>query len=442
VVLLLLCSVASLVFWRAGIQTLHVVLLPVLILGSILVAFGPAAARAVLVPIGFLYFSMSAWNFLSGPLRALTLQVMGVVAPALGVPATVEGSFITFPNGAALEVTPECSGAGFLVQGLAVAVLLGELEQASLARRARLMASVIVVALVSNWVRVLVLLQVGYSTNMRHVLVARNHLWFGGVLYVIVLLVFVWLATRGSLPPSREARPQAAAAPKRWIGGYVTAMGALVVAPLAVYVLAANQQPAASAEALKLPDGHAGWRGPIPVEDEHWQPQFVGPHGQWHIAYEDSADRRIEMMAIGYAEQGQGRELVNAENSLLGPGLSPLTRVGVIADGQDYSETIVLDREGRRSVIWSVYDIGGRTFVMPMLSQLWYGLASLRTPPYSVLFAFRAQCVPSCTEARATLARFASSMGRELVASAAAGAVSAGAAGHTVAALSVSEARP
>jgi hypothetical protein len=148
------------------------------------------------------------------------------------------------------------------------------------------------------------------------------------------------------------------------------------------------------------------------------------------------------MMAIGYAEQGQGRELVNAENSLLGPGLSPLTRVGVVAAGQDYSETIALDHEGRRSVIWSVYDIGGRTFVMPMLSQLWYGLASLRTPPYSVLFAFRAQCVPSCEDARATLTRFASSMGRELVASVAAGAVSAGAAGHTVAALNVSEARP
>jgi len=48
---------------------------------------------------------------------------------------------------------------------------------------------------------------------------------------------------------------------------------------------------------------------------------------------------------------------------------------------------VVADEQGRRSLVWSVYDIGGREFVTPLLSQLWYGVRSLAGAPYSVLFA-------------------------------------------------------
>jgi hypothetical protein len=58
-------------------------------------------------------------------------------------------------------------------------------------------------------------------------------------------------------------------------------------------------------------------------------------------------------------------------------------------------------------VIWSMYYIGGRTFVIPIISQLWYGLRALTAPPYSVLFALKVACVPSCAEGElvATAAR-------------------------------------
>lgn len=178
--LVLPCSVALLVFARAGIPTLHFMLLPALILGTILAALGPAVARTLLVPIGFLYFGIPVWSVLSSALQNLTLQVVGVLAPFFGLPATIHGTFISFPNGAKFEVTPLCNGLGFLVQGLATATLLGELEPASTARRVALVGSMVFVALVANWARVLILLQVGYATGMRHVLVTQNHVLFGG----------------------------------------------------------------------------------------------------------------------------------------------------------------------------------------------------------------------------------------------------------------------
>jgi hypothetical protein len=84
-----------------------------------------------------------------------------------------------------------------------------------------------------------------------------------------------------------------------------------------------------------------------------------------------------------------------------------------------YWEVVALDNDGHRWVIWSMYDIGGRTFVIPIISQLWYGLRALTALPYSVLFALKVACVPSCAEGRSTLGYFVHKMGSELVATAA-----------------------
>src|SRR6516164_8341613 len=119
ILLLLPCSIAALIFWKAGIQTLQLMLLPPLMLLAVLAAFGPAVARAVAVPIGYLYFALPAWNLLSVPLQSLTLRMVALLSHPLGLPATVVGSLVRLPGGATFQVTPLCSGVGFLVQGFA-----------------------------------------------------------------------------------------------------------------------------------------------------------------------------------------------------------------------------------------------------------------------------------------------------------------------------------
>jgi EpsI family protein len=144
-----------------------------------------------------------------------------------------------------------------------------------------------------------------------------------------------------------------------------------------------------------------------------WKPDFVGPHSQWSYAYQGPAGQSIEMVAIGYPMQAQGRELVNEENALFGASVNmdTVTESTVTLGQESYIETVVADPTGHRSLVWSVYDIGGREFVTPLLSQLWYGVRSLGGPPYSVLFAFRTPCESSCDTARDTLRSFAQNMG-------------------------------
>jgi exosortase/archaeosortase family protein len=136
------------------------------------------------------------------------------------------------------EVSLACSGSGFLMEGLAIAVLLGELEQASVGRRLRLIAAMVIVALVTNWLRVLALIDIGYSTAMRHLLVTDYHVMFGYVLFVLVLSAFVWIAAAGarsSVPP--VARSAVSPPSRSRDDAFLPALLGLAAAPVLTGVL-------------------------------------------------------------------------------------------------------------------------------------------------------------------------------------------------------------
>jgi EpsI family protein len=418
-VALLVSSLLWLIFWRAGIQELHLLLLPVLMGLAVWAALGFSAALAVAFPLGYLYFAVPAWGVFAEPLQELTARATGVLAPLIGVPAQMHGDLVLLPGVGAFEIERGCSGINFLTVGLAVAALLGELEQATLRRRALLLGVMGALAILANWIRVLIIVDAGYTTQMRHVLVSRGHYMFGWVLFTTIMVAFVWLLARPYRRPASEGPNSSQdTRPTIRMSAYVTAVAVLVAMPVVVYTFVTRLDAQMAPLVFSAPAGRAGWQGPIADVPPTWNPDFVGPHSQWDFTYRAATGHNVEMVAIGYPMQAQGQELVSEDNSLFGA--APLTTVAettVTLDGKSYIETLTADERGRRSVVWSVYDIGGREFVTPLMSQLWYGVRSLGGPPYSVLFAFRTECADSCDSARATLRSFVQTMGPDFLAS-------------------------
>lgn len=408
-VALLIVSVTSIIFWRAAIEELHMLLLPLLMLLAVLAALGPGAARIVAFPLGYLYFAEPTWRILILPLQYLTVRTAAVLAPLIGMPVTPAGTLLYLPHGVTFEVTPFCSGVNFLVVGLAVAALIGELQGASLRRRAALLAAMALLMVVSNWIRVLAIMLAGYASGMR-LLVTRGHVIFGWVLFAVLMFGFVAVATRRTPLVARGAvfRPRlTGVSNRRWLPGLATAVAILIAMPALARLVPAMLASGEGSLALQLPAARAPWQGPLPSSDPKWKPEFVGGHSEWHVAYRDEAGAVVELVAVGYPTQEQGRELVNEENSLLGSGdLTALGAATVVRGPQPHFEFVANDATDRRFLVWSVYDIGGRRFVTPLFSQLWYGVHALGRPPYSVQFAYRTLCEPSCDAARARLARF------------------------------------
>ena len=63
-------------------------------------------------------------------------------------------------------------------------------------------------AVLANWIRVLVIVDAGYTTQMRHVLVSRGHYMFGWVLFTTIMVAFVWLLARPYRRPASGGAPQ------------------------------------------------------------------------------------------------------------------------------------------------------------------------------------------------------------------------------------------
>lgn len=427
---LMVCAAASLICWRAGILTLQLIFVPAILWLALLSVFGMATARVAAFAIGFLYFALPGWGLLGPTLQRLTAWAVGVLGPVIGLPVTMAGTTIFLPAGISFAVEPNCSGVDFLAAGLAIAALHGELERASLRRRVRLLGAMILVAIVSNWVRVLLIVDIGYRSRMYSALATRDHLALGWVVFACALLMFIWVAGRtGAAVPDAvgvgNSHDEAVATPVAQRGHvpwrrYGVVATAVLAVPVLVYasLLAADTRTRAVDAAFELPPGRAPWIGPTGSKDSVWQPRFAGAQVKRQARYQGAEGRAVEVVAIGFARQARGAQILDEGNSLLGNGGLETERVTLVHDaGIPHGEVIAIDPGGGRSVIWSVIDIGGRLFGEPVASQLWYGARSLTGTPYSALFALRAECGSSCDPARAALADFLRANGSALFAS-------------------------
>ena len=401
IVPLILMSVAWLVFWRGQIPALHIILFPALMLVAIAAALGWKVARWAVFPLGFLYFAVPSWDVLIEPLQSLTVKVTGAVAPWVGIHSHVDGDLLVTTVGT-FEIGRGCSGVNFFAIGVAVAALLGELENATALRRIALVCIMAVAAIVSNWLRVLVVVDAGYRTNMQHYLVSRSHYMFGWVLFSIVMFAFVWWCARSPREPGAGSAAPAEVGPGRVPAhAAVVVMLSLVAVPLLAYALGGAAETAVTPVVFRAPDGTGPWRGPVLDRQ-----RFV---------YETAGGDSVDLTALASTIHDPGKDLATVLTSLVGKGeATPANSRRISVDGLPYIETVTADSQGRAVLLWSTYDIGGRRFVTPLLSRLWYGVASLGGTAHPVLFAFWTRCAVSCDDSRRTLTDFAKTLGPQL----------------------------
>jgi EpsI family protein len=420
------CAAVSLIFWRAGILTLQLFFLPAILWLAVLGLLGRQAARGAAFALGFLYFALPGWDLLRPALQHLTAVAVGMIGPLVGLPITISGMTASLPGGVTFVIERACSGADFLAVGLAIATLHGELEQAAPRRRAGLIAGMFVLAILSNWLRVILILTIGYLSHLHNALATRDHAAFGWVIFACALLLFIWWAGRtgiaapdatvvGASDAGVDAR---ASIDRRYpLWSYSVVVAGLLVVPALMYMSLLANEAGANTAAFQLPPGSTPWHGSAGSTDALWQPMFVGAHAEQRALYRSADGRTVEVVGIGFAKQTQGAQILNDENSLLGDqGLAIQAVALVDGGGIPHSEIVAIDPHGRRSLIWSVIDIGGHLFGEPLFSQLWYGARSVIGAPYSALFALKAQCDDSCEGARTVLADFLRANGPALFA--------------------------
>lgn len=190
--------------WRAAIQELHMMLVPVILFTAIVAALGPRVARLMVFPIGYLYFALPFWTGGVGILQALSARMTGVLMWLTGLPGFMRGNFIELPAGT-IQIAGGCSGLHSFIVGLALAAVYGKLFDLPMCRRWGAVALMGTITLVVNWVRIFIVTAVAYATDMHSPLV-HHHYWLGWWLFAAAFAGFLWWMERKPQPRQSAAR--------------------------------------------------------------------------------------------------------------------------------------------------------------------------------------------------------------------------------------------
>ncbi len=361
--LALVASLSVLLLGRlGGIVGLQEVSFVVTLWTLVVLLFGWRGLRALWFPIAFLLFMMPIWDLASEPLYYPLQLGAAVVAAgilsAFGVPVFRDGTFLNLPN-VSVEVAQACSGINFLMSVLAIGTLLAYLMVRGTFRRLLVVAGAILIALLSNPVRVALITYLFYAgiTTPSH-----SHMWQGLAVSVgafAILFTFARaLAEDESAPAPKTTAPAVPArATHRFVAVAASLAGCALL--LAGGLMRPLVWPTPSLESLKLdsvPDQVGAWSA-VPGDRPADPPAgIVQPDELWR-EYRNPAGRsvRVYVGRFGHTVDGQQGVRYWSDN------FARITAAPVrTASGTAPANAALVFRERQATPVLYWYQAGGR----------------------------------------------------------------------------------
>ncbi|MBL4622985.1 MAG: exosortase [Immundisolibacteraceae bacterium] len=145
-------------------------------------------------PALYSLMALPLWDYLNPVFRLISLKATEQFLRLSPIPSYVEGYRIELASGV-FVVDDGCSGLRFMVSALAISLLYAYLYFRTKRARALCVASLLALALVGNWVRIIVIVIIGYITDMKSPLV-NDHATFGWVIFAVLLVVWMFWMNR------------------------------------------------------------------------------------------------------------------------------------------------------------------------------------------------------------------------------------------------------
>jgi len=275
---------------------------------------------------------MPFWDYISWPLQLMTVAFNQFGLGLLGIDFRIDGIYVYLTGVGAFEVAHGCSGLRYVLVGQSLALLYGELNLRTIRSRVILFLVAVGLSLFANWVRVFVIIYMGYETNMETSLIAE-HDYFGWWVFAATLVPLFLLGRRLEKTPAEqepEDRERSVEVKKGRPG--LNYAAPLIISALSVAALLALPSNDGSIKAV--PDAYDlrldGERyGPVFSSGlEGWRPQITNPDRVYQQTLFRRADAQAGadgMPAIFYAAihtydfQRQGAEVIQYYNNTYDP---------------------------------------------------------------------------------------------------------------------------
>jgi exosortase A len=281
-----------------------------MIQATILTILGPAVTRANLFPIFYLIFLIPFGDVFVPPLQNVTASMSMALLHLSGIPARIDGVFITISNGW-FEVAEACSGVKFLVAMVAYGALVAHVCFISWPRRIAFMALCIAAPILANGIRAFATIYAAHLTSVETA-TGFDHIVYGWFFFAAVMVLVMlagwrffdrkfgdpWLAT--FRPPTFHASPLIPMA--------LATIGAVLLPLLWNGTIIASGR-ASLTHSITLPK-IAGWTQIPNDTGTPWTARFDGADHRLYGRYQDASGQTVDLAIALYGYQKEGREIV------------------------------------------------------------------------------------------------------------------------------------
>jgi exosortase A len=326
--------------------------------GCVPTLLGPQVTRAVAFPLFYALFLVPAGEELVPPMQTLTAEMAMALLRVTGIPAYLEGIFITTPRGY-FAVAEACSGVKFLVAMAALAVLVAHLCFRSWRRRIAFLSFALIVPLIANGLRATSTIWIAEHWG-RQFAVGADHVIYGWFFFGLVMALVGWVSSpffdraADAVPIDGDALRRTSTGASAPLAACVLAAAALALMPVALdHVAAARARALPACPELALP----GWAPAGPVDD--WQPHYAGSDRRCSAHLVDASGQHVDVTLVGFHRQHEGGELVGYGQGAVPPDSdwawgAPLAPIGPARVDR-------ISREGKPRDVMTLYRIHGTT---------------------------------------------------------------------------------
>lgn len=344
----------------AGIALFRQAAIVLMIQSLVLTLCGLTITRALLFPLFYLSFMVPAGEELVPALQTITAKMSMMLLGFAGVPAHINGIFITIPNGY-FKVAEACSGVKFLVAMVAYGALVANLCFKSLVRRAAFMAMAILVPVLANGIRAFGTIYAAHLSTA-DAAAGFDHIVYGWFFFGFVMALVMgigwcffdrsisdpWL--NGFVPSATKAKRQTAL-----VAGLVLVI--LLFSFAWKSAIAANGATAMP-NAIILPVA-PGWSRVSATNGEPWAPQFIGADHLVVGHYTNSTKDQVDVAVALFGSQDEGRELVGYGQGAIGTNSRWSWASDATPPPHGMAQTLVAPGPVNREVV-SFYFINGK----------------------------------------------------------------------------------